>query len=420
VTPGVQTNNHNGNTIGVDWTPYIGREWDEPADTTVSLETLRELSASLQQLPEGFELNSRVAKIMDDRRKMVAGALPVDWGCAEALAFATLLHDGYPIRLSGEDCERGTFFHRHAVLHNQIDGSMYTPLQHLAEEQPNFIVIDSLLSEEAVLAFEYGYATADPGCMAIWEAQYGDFANVAQVVIDQFITSGEAKWGRLCGLTMLLPHGYEGQGAEHSSARLERFLQMCSGHNIQVCVPTTPAQAFHMLRRQMLRPYRRPLIVMSPKSLLRHKLATSSLDELASGEFRPVVGEVDAQDRETISRLIMCSGKVYYDLLQRRREAGLDHIAIIRLEQLYPFPWRLLRQELASYPNVTEYIWCQEEPKNQGAWYATRHKLQEVIGEDNRLYYTGRAALPAPAVGYPGLHTQQQIALVADALGLAE
>jgi 2-oxoglutarate dehydrogenase E1 component len=420
VTTGVQANHHNGNTIGVDWTPYIGRVWDEPVDTTVELETLRELSGRLQQLPEGFEVNSRVAKIMDDRRKMAAGALPVDWGCAETLAFATLLHDGYPIRLSGEDSERGTFFHRHAVLHNQIDGSMYTPLQHLSEHQPNFIVIDSLLSEEAVLAFEYGYATADPGCLVIWEAQYGDFANVAQVVIDQFITSGEAKWGRLCGLTMLLPHGYEGQGAEHSSARLERFLQMCSGHNIQVCAPTTPAQAFHMLRRQMLRPFRRPLIVMSPKSLLRHKRATSSLDELSSGEFRPVIGDIDAQDREKISRLIMCSGKVYYDLLEKRREAGLDHIAIIRIEQLYPFPWRRLRRELAHYPNISEYYWCQEEPENQGAWYATRHKLQEVIGEDNRLYYTGREGLPAPAVGYPGLHAQQQAALVADALGLVQ
>ncbi len=420
VTSGVQANHHDGNTIGVDWTPYIGCEWDEPADTTVTLETLRGLSNDLQQLPEGFELNSRVAKIMDDRRKMAAGALPVDWGCAEALAFATLLHDGYPIRLSGEDSERGTFFHRHAVLHNQIDGSTYTPLQHLSGQQPNFIVIDSLLSEEAVLAFEYGYATADPGCLVIWEAQYGDFANVAQVVIDQFITSGEAKWGRLCGLTMFLPHGYEGQGAEHSSARLERFLQMCSGHNIQVCAPTTPAQAYHMLRRQMLRPFRRPLVVMSPKSLLRNKLATSSLDELANGEFRPVIGDVDVQDRKKISRLVMCSGKVYFDLLERRREAGLEHIAIVRIEQLYPFPWRLLRQELAHYPNLSEYYWCQEEPKNQGAWYATRHKLQEVIGEDNRLYYTGREALPAPAVGYPGQHTQQQAALVAEALGLAE
>ncbi|MDH3560843.1 MAG: 2-oxoglutarate dehydrogenase E1 component [Gammaproteobacteria bacterium] len=420
VTPGVRANNHNGNTIGVDWTPYIGHEWDSPADTAVSLEQLRELSSRLQQLPEGFELNSRVAKIMDDRRKMAAGALPVDWGFAEALAFATLLHDGYPIRLSGEDSERGTFFHRHAVLHNQIDGSTYTPLQNLSEHQPNFIVIDSLLSEEAVLAFEYGYATADPGCLAIWEAQYGDFCNVAQVVIDQFITSGEAKWGRLCGLTMFLPHGYEGQGAEHSSARLERFLQMCSGHNIQVCVPTTPAQAFHMLRRQMRRPFRKPLIVMSPKSLLRHRLATSSLDELSSGEFMPVIGDVDAQDRKKISRLIMCSGKVYYDLLERCREAGLDHIAIVRIEQLYPFPWRLLRQELTHYPNVSEYCWCQEEPMNQGAWYATSHKLQEVIGEDNKLHYTGRESLPAPAVGYPGLHTQQQTALVAAALGLAE
>jgi 2-oxoglutarate dehydrogenase E1 component len=378
------------------------------------------LAGRLQSLPTGFELNSRVARIMEDRRKMASGAVAVDWGYAETLAFATLLHDGHPIRLTGQDSERGTFFHRHAVLHNQIDGETYVPLRNLAERQPNFIVVDSLLSEEAVLAFEYGYATAEPQTLVIWEAQYGDFANVAQVVIDQFISSGEAKWGRLCGLTMFLPHGYEGQGPEHSSARLERFLQLCSGHNMQVCIPTTPAQMFHMLRRQLLRPFRRPLIVMTPKSLLRHKLAMSALEELSTGGFQPVIGDMDVQDKASVRRIVMCSGKVYYDLLARRREAGLDDVAIIRLEQLYPFPWRLLRGELAAYTGVSDYIWCQEEPMNQGAWYATRHKLEEIVGANYKLHYTGRDASPAPAVGYAGLHVQQQKALVAAALGLEE
>jgi len=418
VTSGIVVNNHNSSSPQADWRPYLGHEWDEPFDTNVSLEVLRALSVRLQHLPPGFELNPRVAKIMDDRRKMVAGALAVDWGCAETLAFATLLNAGYAIRLSGQDSERGTFFHRHAVLHNQIDGSIFVPLQNVSPKQPNFIVIDSLLSEEAVLAFEYGYATASPESLVIWEAQFGDFVNVAQVVVDQFITSGEAKWGRLCGLTMLLPHGYEGQGPEHSSARLERFLQLCSDHNIQVCIPTTPAQMFHLLRRQMIRSYRRPLIVLTPKSLLRHKLAICSVDELAQGAFHPVIGEIDTQDNSAVRRVIMCSGKVYYDLLQRRREAGLDQVAIIRIEQLYPFPWRLLRHELGNYPEASEFYWCQEEPKNQGAWYATRHKLQEVIGEHNKLHYTGRVASPSPAVGYSPLHVKQQLQLVADALGL--
>jgi 2-oxoglutarate dehydrogenase E1 component len=420
VTQGVVVNNHEGRGRGVDWTPYMGREWDEPVDTRVNPETLRTLSERLQVLPAGFELHPRVAKIMDDRRKMAAGALPVDWGYAESLAFATLLDDGYPIRLSGQDTERGTFFHRHAVLHNQIDGGIWVPLQNLSERQPNFLVIDSLLSEEAVLAFEYGYASADPGALVIWEAQYGDFANVAQVVIDQFIASGEAKWGRLCGLTLFLPHGYEGQGPEHSSARLERFLQLCAGHNIQVCIPTTPAQLFHMLRRQMLRPLRRPLIVMTPKSLLRHKLAASSLDELSGGGFLPVIGDADVRDKAAVRRVVMCSGKVYYDLLERKREAGLEEAAIIRIEQLYPFPSRPMREELAGYAGLSDYYWCQEEPRNQGAWYAMRHKLQAVIGEQNRLHYTGRVASAAPAVGYPGLHIKQQAALVADALGLKD
>jgi 2-oxoglutarate dehydrogenase E1 component len=371
-------------------------------------------------LPTGFELHPRVARVMEDRRKMAAGALPVDWGFAESLAFATLLNDGYPIRISGQDSERGTFFHRHAVLHNQIDGRNWIPLKNIARDQPHFLIFDSLLSEEAVLAFEYGYATTEPETLTIWEAQYGDFANVAQVVIDQFITSGEGKWGRLCGLTLLLPHGQEGQGPEHSSARLERFLQLCNDHNIQVCNPTTPAQMFHMLRRQMIRPLRRPLIVMSPKSLLRHKLATSTLEDLSQGHFHPVLGDRIIEDTDQVKRLVMCSGRVYYDLVEQRAANGLDHVALVRIEQLYPFPWRLLRQELARYPNISEYVWCQEEPQNQGAWYAMRHKFEELVGAHNKLVYTGREALSAPAVGYADLHVQQQQQLVAQALGLAD
>ncbi|MGB5261665.1 MAG: 2-oxoglutarate dehydrogenase E1 component [Gammaproteobacteria bacterium] len=406
--------------VAVNWKSYVGHAWDEPCDTTVSEDTLAGLADRLQQLPTGFELHPRVARVMDDRRKMAAGALPVDWGFAESLAFASLINDGFPIRISGQDSERGTFFHRHAVLHNQHDGGAWIPLKNIADDQPHFLIFDSMLSEEAVLAFEYGYATTEPETLTIWEAQYGDFANVAQVVIDQFITSGEGKWGRLCGLTLLLPHGYEGQGPEHSSARLERFLQLCNDHNIQVCNPTTPAQMFHMLRRQMIRPLRRPLIVMSPKSLLRHKLATSTLEELSQGRFNPVLGETVVEDPHTVTRLVMCSGRVYYDLFERRAAAGLDTVALVRIEQLYPFPWRLLREELARYPNVKEFVWCQEEPHNQGAWFATRHKFEEVIGAENKLVYTGRDALSAPAVGYAGLHVQQQQQLVAQALGLAE
>ena len=418
VTPGVILNHPVDAAVAVNWKSYRGHSWHESCDTTLQPETLRALAERIQQLPAGFVLHPRVEKILDERRKMAAGALPLDWGFAETMAYASLLQEGYSVRLCGQDCERGTFFHRHAVLHSQVDGGEYVPLQHIADDQPNFEVIDSLLSEEAVLAFEDGYAPTEAETLVIWEAQFGDFVNVAQVVIDQFITSGEVKWGRLCGLTMLLPHGYEGQGPEHSSARLERFLQLCVGHNIQVCIPTTAAQMFHMLRRQIIRRLRKPLIVMAPKSLLRHKLAASNLDDLSKGQFHPVISDIDVTDHDHITRLVMCSGKVYYDLLDKKRAESLDHVAIVRIEQLYPFPWRLLKKEVARYRNVSEFCWCQEEPKNQGAWYATRHKFEEVIGEQNRLIYTGRDASSSPAVGYPGLHVQQQNRLVAQALGL--
>jgi 2-oxoglutarate dehydrogenase E1 component len=418
VTPAVLLHQPIDATVAVNWKSYLGYNWDVPCNTTVSMETLEKLAARLQQIPTGFELHPRVARVIEDRRKMAAGAMPVDWGFAETLAHASILYEGYPIRISGQDSERGTFFHRHAVLHDQKSADTHVPLQHVADEQPRFLVIDSLLSEEAVLAFEYGYATTDPETLCIWEAQYGDFANVAQVVIDQFITSGEAKWGRLCGLTLLLPHGYEGQGPEHSSARLERFLQLCVDHNIQVCNPTTPAQFFHMLRRQVIRRVRRPLIVMSPKSLLRHKQAVSTMHELARGHFAPVIGERLLGNNRKITRLVLCSGRVYYDLLARRQATELAHVALVRIEQLYPFPWRLLRTELARYPAAREFIWCQEEPRNQGAWYAMRHKFEELIGDENKLIYTGREAMSAPAVGYARLHVQQQAWLVDKALGL--
>lgn len=408
------------NQYGVDWTPYLTTKWDEPADTTVPIARIRELQEQLQKLPEGFEMNNRVAAIYEGRRKMAAGALAMDWGFAETMAYASLLTEGYKVRLSGQDSGRGTFFHRHAVLHNAVDGSSYVPLKTLTEDINDFLVIDSVLSEEAVVGFEYGFATADPHTMVIWEAQFGDFVNGAQVLIDQFISSGEAKWGRLCGLTMYLPHGYEGQGPEHSSARLERFLQLCAEHNIQVVIPSTPAQFFHMIRRQMIRPYRKPLIVMTPKSLLRHRLSTSTLDELAEGGFQLVIDEIDDIKPKSVERVILCSGKVYFDLLEERRKREIDNIAIIRIEQLYPFPDKelipLLRRR---YSNAKQVVWCQEEPKNQGAWYSSQHHFRRCMREDQVLYYAGRVASASPAVGYSKLHHEEQRRLIDDALNLS-
>lgn len=403
------------NVYAVDWTPYIGQSWDEKVDTTFPKERLSVLAKKLFILPDDFTLQAQVGKVMKDRNKMTQGDLPIDWGYAENLAYATLLDQGYSIRLTGQDSGRGTFAHRHAIVYDQKTGEAYLPLAHLKEQQPEILIIDSLLSEEAVLAFEYGYATTDPETLVIWEAQFGDFANGAQVVIDQFISSGEAKWGRLCGLALFLPHGYEGMGPEHSSARLERFLQLCAEQNIQVCVPTTPAQTFHMIRRQMIRPYRKPLVVMTPKSLLRHKMAVSTLDDLATGEFYPVLDEIDAIDRKKVTRVILCSGKVYYDLLTKRREDKREDVAIIRVEQLYPFPEALLTDYLKRYPKAKEIIWCQEEPQNQGAWYCSQHHLYNCLSKDQKLRYVGRKSAASPAVGYTGLHIEQQKALVEEA-----
>jgi 2-oxoglutarate dehydrogenase E1 component len=405
----------------VDWTPFLGAKWTDAADTAVPVKELERLAARLTTAPEGFKLHPSVERVMNARREMGQGKQMLDWGMAENLAYATLLVSGYGVRLSGQDSGRGTFAHRHAVLHDQNrerwDMGTYVPLQNLQENQADFVVIDSLLSEEAVLGFEYGYACAEPNGLTIWEAQFGDFANGAQVVIDQFITSGEAKWGRMCGLTLFLPHGYEGQGPEHSSARLERFLQLCAEHNVQVCVPTTPAQIFHLLRRQMLRPFRKPLIVMTPKSLLRKREAVSNLKELAKGGFQTVIGEIDALDPKQVTRIVACSGKVYYDLLIARRERRLDHIAIIRVEQLYPFPHKQFAAEMKRCPNALEVVWCQEEPQNQGAWYQTQHYLEENMRPDQKLAYAGRSSAAAPAGGYLSRHNQRQKALVEQALG---
>ncbi len=402
----------------VDWRPYLGHAWTARHDTRFDLKALQELSSKMLAVPEGFVVQRQVSKILEDRQKMGAGALAINWGYAETLAYATLLFEGHPVRISGQDVGRGTFSHRHAALHNQKDGSTYIPLQHLYEGQPRFDLYDSFLSEEAVLAFEYGYATTMPNALVIWEAQFGDFANGAQVVIDQFITSGEHKWGRLCGLTMLLPHGYEGQGPEHSSARLERYLQLCAEHNIQVCVPTTPAQVYHMLRRQAIRPLRKPLVALTPKSLLRHKLATSTLEELTQGSFLTVIPEIDQIEPSKVERLIMCSGKVYYDLLDKRRNEGREDIAIVRLEQLYPFPEDDLAEVLAPYQNLKSIVWCQEEPMNQGAWYCSQHHMRRVAVAHKKelfLQYAGREASAAPAVGYASMHAEQQEKLLQDA-----
>ena len=407
-------------TLFVDWSPYLGHEWTLHADTSMDIHEMQALAHETNVAPDNFPLQRQVAKILEDRRKMAAGALPVNWGFAETLAYASVLRDGYPVRLTGQDVGRGTFSHRHAVLHNQKDESVHIPLQHVSDEQAPFVIYDSLLSEEAVLAFEYGYSTTMPQGLVIWEAQFGDFANGAQVVIDQFITSGEHKWMRLSGLTMLLPHGYEGQGPEHSSARLERFMQLCAEHNIQVCVPSTPAQVYHMLRRQAIRPLRKPLIVMSPKSLLRHKEAISTLEELADGRFFNVMDETDNLEPEKVRRAVICSGKVYYDLRAARREREIDDIAILRLEQLYPFPETELLDVLAPYTNLEDAVWCQEEPMNQGAWYASQHHMRRVIHRhkvDVYLRYIGRDATAAPAAGYMALHVEQQDKFINEALG---
>ena len=405
-------------TLFVNWEPYLGHDWRTEGITGIELKQLQDVATKITTIPDGIVVQRQVAKIYDDRRKMAGGALPLNWGMAELLAYGTLLKEGYPIRFTGQDVRRGTFSHRHAVVFNQKDGEAYLPLANMYDDQPRFDIYDSILSEEAVLAFEYGYATTAPKGLIIWEAQFGDFANGAQVVIDQFIASGEHKWGRLCGLTMMLPHGFEGQGPEHSSARLERFLQLCAEHNMQICNPTTPAQVFHLLRRQAIRPMRRPLVIMSPKWILRHKLATSSLEDLSDGHFNNVIVDPTI-DPASAKRVILCSGKVYYHLLEERDARGITDIGLVRLEQLYPFPDKELDAVLAGYTSLEDAVWCQEEPMNQGAWYSSQHHMRNAIQRLDAkvpVSYAGRISSAAPASGYMSVHLDEQKKFIDEAL----
>ena len=405
----------------VDWAPFLGKKWTDAGDTAIPMGEWKRLSERLTTIPASVTPHQLVKKVYDDRAAMGRGEIPVDWGMGEHMAFASLVASGYPVRLSGEDCGRGTFTHRHAVIHDQNrekwDVGTYVPLQNVADNQAPFVVIDSILSEEAVLGFEYGYASNDPNTLVIWEAQFGDFANGAQVVIDQFIASGEVKWGRVNGLTLMLPHGYEGQGPEHSSARLERFMQLAADTNMQIVQPTTASQIFHILRRQMVRNLRKPLIIMTPKSLLRNKDATSPLSEFTKGGFQTVIPEVKDLKVDKVKRLIVCSGKVYYDLVKKREEKGADDVAIVRVEQLYPFPHKAFSTEVKKYPNATELVWTQDEPQNQGAWFFVQHYIHENMLDGQKLGYSGRAASASPAVGYSHLHQEQQKALVDGAFG---
>ena len=403
----------------VDWAPFLGKKWTDAGDTAIPLTEWKRLAEKLTTIPDSVTPHQLVKKVYADRAAMGRGEINVDWGMGEHMAFASLVASGYPVRLSGEDCGRGTFTHRHAVIHDQNrekwDTGTYVPLQNVAENQAPFVVIDSILSEEAVLGFEYGYAGSDPHSLVIWEAQFGDFANGAQVVIDQFIASGEVKWGRLNGLTMMLPHGYEGQGPEHSSARLERFMQLAADTNMQIVQPTTASQIFHVLRRQVVRNLRKPLVIFTPKSLLRNKDATSPLSEFTKGAFQTVIPEQNAEvvkNAAKVKRVIACSGKVYYDLVKKREEKGASDVAIIRVEQLYPFPHKVFGVELKKYPNATDIVWCQDEPQNQGAWFFIQHNIHENMLDGQKLGYAGRAASASPAVGYSHLHQDQQKALI--------
>lgn len=405
---------------GTNWKPYLGNNWQTAYDTTLPVEQLQALGARLTSIPADFKLHRGVERVINNRKEMLDGKQRIDWGFAENLAYASLLNADYPVRLTGQDAGRGTFSHRHAALHNQAtedipEGELYIPLQNIKAGQPRFDVIDSTLSEEAVLAFEYGYTAAEPNALVIWEAQYGDFANGAQAVIDQFISAGESKWKRLSGLVMMLPHGFEGQGPEHSSARLERYLQLCAEENMQVVVPSTPAQMFHALRRQVLRPYRKPLVIMSPKSMLRNKNSTSSIEDLTQGAFQVVIG--DATATAGIDRVVVCSGKLYWELLEAREKNNLGNVALIRLEQLYPFPQDHLAAELAKYP-AAQVLWTQEEPHNQGAWFTLRDDISAALAEGQVLKEISRPASASPAVGYLSKHNEQQQAIINGALGL--
>ncbi len=409
------------NKYAVDWAPFLGKKWTDAGDTAIPLAEWKRLAEKITTIPESVNPHQLVKKVYDDRAAMGRGEINVDWGMGEHMAFASLVSSGYPVRLSGEDCGRGTFTHRHAVIHDQKrekwDIGTYVPLENVSDKQAPFVVIDSILSEEAVLAYEYGYASNDPNTLVIWEAQFGDFANGAQVVIDQFIASGEVKWGRVNGITLMLPHGYEGQGPEHSSARVERFMQLAADTNMQIVQPTTASQIFHVLRRQMVRDLRKPLVIFTPKSLLRNKDATSPVSEFTKGSFQTVIPETKDIKADKVKRVIACSGKVYYDLVKKREEKGADDVAIIRVEQLYPFPHKAFAAEIKKYAKATELVWCQDEPQNQGAWFFIQHNIHENMLDGQKLGYAGRAASASPAVGYSHLHQDQQKALLDAAFG---
>jgi len=405
----------------VDWAPFLGKKWTDSGDTAIPMSEWKRLAEKISTIPASVTPHQLVKKVYDDRAAMGRGEIPVDWGMGEHMAFASLVASGYPVRLSGEDSGRGTFTHRHAVIHDQKrekwDTGTYMALQNVTDNQAPFVVIDSILSEEAVLGFEYGYASNDPNTLVIWEAQFGDFANGAQVVIDQFIASGEVKWGRVNGITLMLPHGYEGQGPEHSSARVERFMQLAADTNMQIVQPTTASQIFHVLRRQMVRNLRKPLIIFTPKSLLRNKDATSPLSEFTKGSFQTVIPESRDLKADKVKRIIACTGKVYYDLVKKREDKGVDDVAIVRIEQLYPFPHKAFAAEVRRYPNASDIVWCQDEPQNQGAWFFIQHNIHENMSEGQKLGYAGRAASASPAVGYSHLHQDQQKALIEAAFG---
>ena len=401
------------------WQQFIGTHWTEIKDTSVSDSKLRALAKTLYTVPEGFTLQKQVGLMVSSRQKMAAGEIAMDWGFAEMLAYATLVDEGHSVRLVGQDSRRGTFSHRHSSLYDQLTGEEFRPLREIAADPNQIEIYDSPLNEAGALGFEYGYSVAEPEKLVLWEAQFGDFYNPAQVIVDQFISSGWQKWRRLSGLVMLLPHGCEGQGPEHSSGRIERFLQLCAQQNIQIFVPSTPAQIFHLLRRQILRGYRRPLVVMTPKSLLRHKLAKSTLSDLSDAGLQMIIPEIDEQEKDNVRRVVLCCGKVYYDLLEKRRGMKEEKVAIVRIEQLYPFPYEDLKLILSSYKNAEQVVWCQEEPKNQGAWFVTRHRLLECLSDHQELAYAGREPFAAPASGFMGLHQRQQAALVTQALNLS-
>ena len=409
----------------LDWSQYMGTHWAHPTDTSLPRADIQRLTEKFTTLPEGFKLHPTVQKVLAARKAMAAGEQNADWGMAETLAYASLVTNGFGVRLSGEDSGRGTFSHRHAVLHDQNrerwDQGSYVPLRNMSDNQAEFLVIDSILNEEAVLAYEYGYACSAPDQLVIWEAQFGDFANGAQVAIDQFISSGETKWGRLCGLTTILPHGYDGQGPEHSSARLERWLQLCAEHNMQIVMPSEASQMFHMLRRQVLRPYRKPLVIFLSKRLLRFKDSMSPIEDFTNGSFRPVIGDAVVQDPKKVKRVVLCAGQVYYDLAAGRKEKGLeDEIAIVRIEQLYPFPTEQVAAELARFPQAKEVMWVQEEPRNQGAWYQIRHRLEGLLIGKQFLSFAGRPSSASPAVGYMSKHVAQLKSFVEEAMTIAK